>query len=497
MQTNKIAMNADLLASSSGIHSVGRAHPRYSVLVRKAALLVALTLIALLSQGLSAQAQNAYYVRAGATGAQNGSDWNNAYTSLPATLVRGATYYIADGSYPGYTFDDANSGTSVITIKKATVANHGTNTGWSDGYGDGQAVFSGDLIFVTDYFTIDGQTRNESNWSEKSSYGISVSGVYVNSFNFGQTGDNITLRYMDMGPDDGTTNKESYAGAIIYLGGFTDTVENWLVERNYIHNGRSLVQDAGVHNITFQYNWFAKNWEKTGIRGQVRASSVTVRYNVFKNTCQGNNFDPTATSCTAIVGWYGNGAGSENFSDSKVYGNLFWDTIGTVAYTNGVVWMGADRSAQYGGTYIDNCSNCAVFNNTFVGMGSKYGAGDWGNCNIDFSGIKSGTEARNNIWYAVSNLCSTGCSAAICSNNTDTDTSSIFVNAAGGNYHLSSDGAAGAGYTLSSPYSYDMDGVQRGAGVWDIGAFEFGGGNPPPPPPDDPPVPPKGLHILD
>ena len=33
--------------------------------------------------------------------------------------------------------------TSVITIKKATVSDHGTPTGWSDTYGDGQAVFTG------------------------------------------------------------------------------------------------------------------------------------------------------------------------------------------------------------------------------------------------------------------------------------------------------------------------------------------------------------------
>ena len=46
----------------------------------------------------TAQAAGDYhYVRAGATGLNNGSDWNNAWTSLPATLVRGDTYYIADG----------------------------------------------------------------------------------------------------------------------------------------------------------------------------------------------------------------------------------------------------------------------------------------------------------------------------------------------------------------------------------------------------------------
>jgi hypothetical protein len=104
----------------------------------------------------SAEAAN-NYVRAGATGAGTGADWANAYSSLPDTLTRGDTYYIADGTYNGYWFDDPASGTTVITIKKATVMDHGTATGWSDAFGDGVATFTGSLTFSTPYFTVDGQ----------------------------------------------------------------------------------------------------------------------------------------------------------------------------------------------------------------------------------------------------------------------------------------------------------------------------------------------------
>jgi len=427
-----------------------------------------------------------YYVRDGGT-SSTCSDWSNACDALPATLQRGSTYYVADGSYPGYIFDDANSGTQTITVKKATVADHGTNTGWNSSYGDGQAIFGGDFVFVTDYYTIDGQTRNESSWSAKSSYGISIPGVTVNSASFGQTGDNVTLRYLDIGPDDGTSNKAGYGGAVIYFGGFTDIAENWVVEKNYIHNGRAMVQHAGVHNMLYQYNWFAKNWEKTAIRGQIRASSVVIRFNVFKDTCQGNSLDVTATSCTAITGWYGNsGSNNEDYSNSKVYGNLMWDSIGTVAYTNGVIWMGDDRSTQGGG--LQNCSNCAVYNNTFVGLGKQYRTGDFGNCTVGFSGIKTNTEARNNLWYDVSPLCTTGCSAAACSNNTITSNGGFFLNAAGGDFHLTSKGAAGAGYALSAPYNLDLDGKARGAGGWDVGAYEYGGSVPAEPVPPAPPT---------
>ena len=44
------------------------------------------------------QAAN-HYVRAGATGSADGTDWTNAFTDLPATLTRGDTYFVADGTY--------------------------------------------------------------------------------------------------------------------------------------------------------------------------------------------------------------------------------------------------------------------------------------------------------------------------------------------------------------------------------------------------------------
>ena len=71
----------------------------------------------------SAQAAN-HYVRAGATGSASGNDWTNAYTALPSSLIRGDTYYIADGSYAGYIFNTAASGTTLITIKKTVITDH-------------------------------------------------------------------------------------------------------------------------------------------------------------------------------------------------------------------------------------------------------------------------------------------------------------------------------------------------------------------------------------
>lgn len=100
-----------------------------------------------------------HFVRQGATGSGDGSDWTNAFTDLPATLVRGDTYYVADGTYAKYTFDDAVSGTANVTVLKATASRHGTDTGWQSGYGDGSATF-GPLQVRTDYTVIDGQAAS-------------------------------------------------------------------------------------------------------------------------------------------------------------------------------------------------------------------------------------------------------------------------------------------------------------------------------------------------
>ena len=102
-----------------------------------------------------------HYVRAGATGTGDGSDWNNAHTALPATLVRGDTYYIADGSYGSYDFDDPVSGTTFVYIKKAIESAHGTDTGWVSTYGDGSATFP-DWDIRTSYWEMDGQVGQKA-----------------------------------------------------------------------------------------------------------------------------------------------------------------------------------------------------------------------------------------------------------------------------------------------------------------------------------------------
>jgi hypothetical protein len=126
----------------------------------------------------SASAAN-HYLRAGAHGSGTGVNWNNACTGFTgscavAGLVRGDTYYVAGGTYAGYQFDTVNAGTSFITIKAATISDHGTSAGWSNSYSveTAQAHFGAISFPTSSYWVFDGVVGSQS--SSASAYGFQI-----------------------------------------------------------------------------------------------------------------------------------------------------------------------------------------------------------------------------------------------------------------------------------------------------------------------------------
>lgn len=103
------------------------------------------------------------YLLASATGTGSGDSWTDAYTTtaaLKAGLSRlvNNVAYVGVGSYVGTTWDIAVNGSTVITVKRATVADHGTGTGWLDTFAAGQATFSSKIEWSTSYWVFDGIT---------------------------------------------------------------------------------------------------------------------------------------------------------------------------------------------------------------------------------------------------------------------------------------------------------------------------------------------------
>ena len=142
-----------------------------------------------------------WYVRSGATGNGSGSDWTNACKDFTgscavSSLVRGGTYYVAAGTYGSETWNTPVSGTSVITIKRATVADHGTDTGWSSTY-DSRVIWGYDQDFTTGYWVFDGVSTTDP--TSPTAYGFYVnhgSSCGSNQSVINTSATNVTFRYV-------------------------------------------------------------------------------------------------------------------------------------------------------------------------------------------------------------------------------------------------------------------------------------------------------------
>lgn len=190
------------------------------------------------SGGATACAGNCRYVRADASGANDGSSWDDATTEFPAELSRGAVYFVAAGEYPAYTFDDAEDGTTRIRVLRATASDHGDGAGWQDAYAEGEAVF-GELAFENDGYDFDGRSATRTVGS--------FEGTVVRI-----EGNSVDFRGVDVDGAFRTSGDEHSEGACTGMNVSGDDV---VVAANRIHD----IADDGVVvggnvNFTFEGN---------------------------------------------------------------------------------------------------------------------------------------------------------------------------------------------------------------------------------------------------
>lgn len=419
------------------------------------------------------------YVREGALGSGNGSDWTNAYTSIAnaeANVTRGETIWMADGTYGAVTFNVPASGTSRIYVKKATTAAHGTDTGWANAYGDGVATFtaSGTVVeFETAYWTFDGVSRT----SATSGHGFKILKTGTTNATYGihldtASASNIVISNVEITHNDActSTNLDANQSGIRSAGSGADYVT---VSYSYIHDMPfNLIIAVNASNWTVEHNYFARSHSTASSHGQAiymgfsYATGWAIRYNTFKDI----NGSAWIFMSTLV----------ENVD---IYGNVFWedaDSVDCGIYSaNYVVDTNSSSTAN----------NIRFHNNTMIDIDGR-GSGS-GGVNFDAG---SGNTAYNNLWYGAvvpgasfsnvtHNYNAFSGSSAFSENNAQTGIlSSIFTGYATGNFRLISPTSAGT--SLSIPYNFAPDGNTRGAdGVWDRGAFEYiGQGGPPPPP---------------
>lgn len=403
-----------------------------------------------------------HYVLPAATGSGNGSDWNNAYGGLPSTLTRGDTYWVGGGTYSRYVFDDAEVGTNIITIYKATASNHGTNTGWNNAYGeaswnvsDVQTLFE----FRRGYYVIDGQTGTKD---DTSAYGIKL----YNSNNtqphlggncmavlWGQPIiNNLTFRHIDvkgagtgidLAPDSGLTR-------LIY---FADTVNSVRFQNCSFRNaGKQWINLACAgRDCLIEDCYFYKNGSNSAdehsnglnLYGLYIDMNFIVRNNVFK--------DMVAVGATNYIqlGHYSINYPSGNY---YVYGNVFIETDPS-----------SGTAYPVGGIGDPLISNSIIANNTFVNLNFL--------SFMVFNNTDNVIAINNLIYNCTGAKSTTGC---IDSNNFVSELADIFIDTVNEDFRLKVSQPGGT--ILSGTYGIENDpyGNVRGLdNVWDYGAFEF------------------------
>jgi len=407
------------------------------------------------------------YIGPASSGNASGDSWTNtkAFSTVNGSnWVRGNTYYLKEGSYGSLTFETANSGSTMIYIKKCGSSGQTTNgsgdgvcenaAGFIASQHDGQATFGGFTFQGNSnsagYLTIDGVTGGgPNNW--ESGFGIKCTEVSSEMY-VDNNSDYITLSHIDI--NVGATGPSDVRGMTLY------GLSNFTLEYSYLHDsGCDLISMNAMNNFTIQYSKLARNHQaEPGCHGDLieyqidDASNFVIRWNFFED----------------IVGTYAFGSHGPTITGYYVYGNIFYFTENCF-FGNGMI--GCLSSS---GTLV----NFKFYNNTIAGVigngGYGYGFGRLGG---------SGHEARNNLIYRSSGETTHSWSSTTTSSNTAYNMGSVADQNLSGNpfssypssFALSSNSTAGT--SLSSPYNVDMYGnTYANSGTWTRGAVAFGSG---------------------
>lgn len=251
------------------------------------------------------------FVRAGASG--SGADWDDALPALPDPLERGLVYFVAAGDYPGATLGDPG-GTDPIRVLRATVDDHGTDTGWDPAYDDGLAEF-GPLVLAAPGLELDGRGA------------VRIVGA-LESTVVDIAAANVTLRGCDLDGNFQMDGDQQSDGACTGLNVAGDGV---VVEGNVIHD----IADDGV--------------SITGSTG------VSFRGNVV-HALKGCGTDG---GCGPCYNGHSDGLEIYDLHDSEIVGNLIYDVASTAA-----VFFG-NWADELGGGPDEYCENLLLANNLF------------------------------------------------------------------------------------------------------------------------------------
>lgn len=422
---------------------------------------------------IGAQAAN-WYVRPAASGSNNGTDWNNAWTISSigwGNVKPGDTVWLAGGNYSSSLKPAASGVAGNLIYIKRVLATDGVPSGaagWSSSF-DSQVVLappSGDVLYYDvpntgSYMYIDGRVDSGIKLQKANTGGE----IYPGCIHFadGSSGQHdITFSNIDMaGPfgsaSSGSPNSYFQAFSIRSWSGsaFNQIGPNILVTHCRLHGSVNLAILVNATGVTFDScKWY---------------DNLVGNSNFHQNMCEFLSSGNITWKNCEFYNWavegimpYGNATGP-----IYIYGCVFHDGVSVA------------RVLEPFSSYQLFFYNNTIYN-VPLGVYSSSGGGSW----------SAGSQARNNIYWNVSlgglvppDSDYEFSSGSVSGAHSISSGSNPFVNLAGADFHLTSTIGAkyprDKGVAMASTYSTDRDGNIRGTdGAWDVGAYEYSVGGP-------------------
>lgn len=393
-------------------------------------------------------------------GGGSGVDFNNLAT-MPTTtgFTRGNTYVLVEGSYGGKTFSTAASGSTPITIRKASTTDSAV-AGYATTLFDGQATFTG-ITFSTVHWIFDGITGGgPSAWTNGFGFKVSVTSTVDGGkgARFNNSGGDVVMRHVEFQGNGGDGASAATSNDAIYaLGGNTITLSY-----AYIYDWGRCPFLIATDNFTAEYVYVGQFESDASEHSEIASIS--------------NGEGEAGEADNMIFRWCiftwveGTGGLIMNGDNLEVYGCVFVNRNAGWAGANGMIGTWSDSSL----------TGNKIYNNTFIASEKVFGHG---------SGGASSWDARNNVFYDVDVPSYDGSytvhdynhyvdlrGASPTESNDTTGTGDPFVDSANDNFNLVSAPTTGD-TSISSAYRTDWNGVvNTGRGALAFGAGGGGSG---------------------
>ncbi len=396
-----------------------------------------------------------------ATGNGTGSDWNNL-KSWGSAPIAGDTWYLVDGTYDAKVISlSGTTSAQPFVVRKATAGSHGgISTGWQDGLGDGQAIFTGSVRISSSWVTFDGVRGSLS--KNPSDYGFTFASGWVSYpievYNLSSAISDITISHTSATAPSAAQEKHFFR-----TNNTTKAIDRVTVSHCYgsgWENFQWATAPTGTRMVgwTTEFNMILNGWGSADFHGEDINNNYanhvdwTIRYNWFEGR-QGAG----ATGIIVVL----NGAAGPYW----IYGNIFKDMRYGLAAMAGVHF---------------NLSG-GIYNNTFVNVQNNYNnaalTGGDGGCSANFQNnliVNTNGRVDNSTTGTRSHNSYMGASTIPSQTSGQSLSADPFVDQAGGNLQLKLPSSVAAGISLAAPFNKDMFGRTRGAdSKWDRGAFEL------------------------